>query len=58
MLMEAVLEGGIQVVGWAILKIVTLGRYKMRGESDLDFQGIVGFAAIVLAGYLTYRLIA
>jgi hypothetical protein len=57
MLMEAVLEGGIQAFGWMLLKIATLGRYTCRGESDWFFQGAVGFAGVVAAGWIAYRLV-
>jgi hypothetical protein len=47
------IEEAIQLVGLAFLKVVTLGRYRVRGHLGL-FEGTVGLGVIAAATWLGY----
>lgn len=50
--MQTIVEGIIEfvprVTGWAVLKLLTLGRYRGFGSDDLLLEGGVGIATIAL----------
>jgi hypothetical protein len=52
-----VLLEAIQAFGWGLLKLATFGRYTRRGGSDSEmiFEGMIGFAAIVIITWIVYR---
>jgi hypothetical protein len=54
-IIEAIIQYGFQSVGWAVMKIVTLGRYRGFNSDDMLSEGALGFATILLVGYGTYR---
>jgi hypothetical protein len=45
---ECVIDYGLQGVGWAVLKMVTFGRYRGFRTQDLLVEGSVG--VLTLAG--------
>lgn len=53
--LEVVVQGGLQAIGWAVLKVVTFGRYRGFQEADIILEGSLGFATIVVVGYSAYR---
>ena len=55
-IVETIIEGGRQAIGWAVLKTVTLGRYRGFRPQDALREGAVGLAALAAAGYYVYRL--
>jgi hypothetical protein len=48
LLIEAIIEFVPRAIGWAVLKLVTLGRYRGWGHDDLLLEGGVGL--VVIAG--------
>lgn len=46
---RVLIENGIRVVGLAVLKVITFGRYKSAGSSSLLVEGGVGLLAIAAA---------
>lgn len=52
--MQDIIESAIRVIGWLVLKGVTLGRYRSRGSSDLLLEGGVGLACVVLLFWAAY----
>jgi len=54
-IVENVIEYGFQAVGWAVLKVVTLGRYQGFRADDLLPEGALGFATVLAVGYALYR---
>ena len=58
MLVETLAEVTIyevpRICGWALLKLVTLGRYK-SDPTNVLIEGLVGFASIVAASWLVIR---
>jgi hypothetical protein len=53
-IVEAVIEEVPRAIGWAVLKAVTVGRYRGLREKDLVVEGAVGLGVIGLlcvAGY-------
>jgi len=57
-LFEVVIHGGLQAVGWAVMKAVTFGRYRGFQPEDMLFEGLLGFATVAAVGYGVYRLIS
>lgn len=53
-LIELTIYEGPRYFGWALLKLVTLGRYKSDPTNFL-IEGFVGFASIVAAIWLVIR---
>lgn len=51
----AIIDTGLQAVGWAVLKTVTLGRYQGFQPEDVLIEATLGFATIALVGYGFYR---
>ena len=52
---EVVIRSGLQAIGWAVLKVVTFGRYRGFQEEDIILVGSLGFATVVVVGYGAYR---
>ena len=52
---EIIIEYGFQSVGWAVLKVVSLGRYKGFTSDDLLSEGALGFMTVLAVGYGIYR---
>ena len=55
-LVEGIIEGGLQAVGWVVLETITLGRYQGLRPQDALREDAVGLAALAAAGYCLYRL--
>ena len=54
-IVSGVLEGVIRGLDWAILKIVTVGRYKSPGNSSAElFEGTLGLLIVAGFGALYY----
>ena len=54
-IVEFVIEMGLQAVGWGVLKLISLGRYRGFQVNDALFEGAVGLATLLAAGYAVYR---
>jgi hypothetical protein len=52
---EVVIRSGLQAIGWAVLKVVTFGRYRGFQEEDIILEGSLGFATVAAVGYGAYR---
>ena len=48
---EVVIRSGLQAIGWAVLMVVTFGRYRGFQEEDIILEGSLGFATVVVVGY-------
>ena len=53
-IIEVIIENGFQAIGWAVLKIVTLGRYRGFTPDDMLLEGALGLATVLVAGYGIY----
>lgn len=54
-ILGGVLESVIRGLGWAILKIVSVGRYKSAGDSSAElFEGTLGLLIVAGFGALYY----
>jgi hypothetical protein len=58
MLLPVIIEGLFevvpQIIGWAVLKAVTLGRYRGFRSNTLLLEGAVGFAAVAAGCAVIY----
>lgn len=52
---EVIFESGFQAVGWAVFKLVTLGRYQGFRNEDMVPEGAMGMATLLGVGYVIYR---
>jgi hypothetical protein len=52
--MQTVIEDVIRWLGWAALKLLTLGRYRGGQSADLLAEGAIGFLLIVGVAILVY----
>jgi hypothetical protein len=52
---EVVIRSVLQASGWAVLKVVTFGRYRGFQNEDIILEGSLGFAAVAVVGYGAYR---
>ena len=52
--MQDVIEDIIRWLGWALLKLLTLGRYRGGQPADALAEGSVGFVLIVAVAILVY----
>ena len=50
-----VIDSGLQAIGWAVLKVITLGRYRSVQPDNMLFEGALGLATVFIAGYVVYR---
>lgn len=55
-LLGGILEVVPRTIGWAVLKVATLGRYRGFRQHDLLLEGGVGLLAIAGACWLAYGL--
>lgn len=55
LIIEVVIESGFQAVGWAVFKVVTLGRYQGFTADEMLREGSLGLATVLVAGYAIYR---
>jgi hypothetical protein len=56
--MQQVVEELIRWLGYAALRLATLGRYRGGTEDDRLPEGATGLAVVLGLCYLTYRLAA
>lgn len=56
LIIEAVIDTGLRAIGWAVLKVVTFGRYTGFRPEDTLREGSVGLATIAAVCYGAYRL--
>jgi len=54
-LIETIFEYSLQAVGWAVLKAVTLGRYRGFEFDDMLREGALGLLTVACAVYALYR---
>ena len=54
-IVETIIENGLQAIGWAVLKAVTLGRDRGFQAQDQLREAALGLAALAAAGYGVYR---
>jgi hypothetical protein len=58
-MLQVIVEGMLyevpRVVGWAVLKLITLGRYRGSGPEDILVEGGIGLAAILGVSLAAYR---
>jgi hypothetical protein len=52
---EVVFEGGLRVVGWAAMKVITFGRYRGFQPEDMHLEGFAGLCVIAVAFYGGWR---
>jgi hypothetical protein len=48
----------IRGLGWAVLKVVSLGRYTSAGSHAELFEGTIGLLVIAAAIWLSYQWLA
>jgi hypothetical protein len=48
-------DGGLQAIGWAVMKGLTFGRYRGFRAEDILFEGLLGFATVSVLAYGAYR---
>jgi hypothetical protein len=53
-IIEFVIETGLQAIGWGVLKLISLGRYRGFQQEDALFEGAVGLGTLLAAGYAVY----
>ena len=53
--LEVVIGSSLQAIGWAVLKVVTFGRYRGFQPEDIALEGCLGFATVAVVGYGAYR---
>lgn len=56
-IVNVLIDDGIRVVGLAVLKVITFGRYKSAGPSSLLVEGGVGLLAIAAALAAVVKLV-
>ena len=56
-IIEGIIEVGFRTLGWGVLKLITLGRYRGFEANDLAREGAVGLATVLAVGYGLYRWI-
>lgn len=49
-----VIDSGLQVTGWAVMKGITFGRYRGFQPEDVLFEGLLGFATLAIAVSCVY----
>ena len=50
-----IIDSGLQAIGWAVMKGITLGRYRGFRAEDILFEGALGFITLSIVGYCVYR---
>lgn len=51
---EVVVSSGLQAIGWAVLKVVTFGRYRGFQPENIFLEGSLGFVTLAAVGYGAY----
>ena len=51
---HVVISTGLQAIGWAVLKVVSFGRYRGFQPEDVALEGSLGFATLAVVGYGAY----
>ena len=51
---EVVISNGLQAIGWAVLKVVSFGRYRGFQPEDIALECSLGFATLAVVGYGAY----
>jgi len=54
---QIAIENGFQAIGWAVLKVLSFGRYQGYKPDDMLSEGALGFGTVLLVGYAIYRWI-
>jgi hypothetical protein len=54
-IVEGLVDFGLQAIGWAVLKVVTFGRYRGFRPEDVLIEGLVGFATVAAVLYGLWR---
>jgi hypothetical protein len=54
--MQSFIEDLVRLVGWVLLKLITVGKYKSDGRSSLLFEGTVGLLVMAAAVWIVYQL--
>jgi hypothetical protein len=52
---SVVIDSGLRAIGWAVLKVVTFGRYRGFQPEDIVLEASLGFATVAVVGYGAYR---
>lgn len=55
--MQIIIEEAVRWVGYATLRVVSLGRYRGGTEDDRFAEGAVGFFVVVGIAYIAYAVI-
>ena len=50
-----IIDNVLQSVGWAVLKVVSLGRYRGFQPEDVVLEATLGFITLSVAAYGIYR---
>jgi hypothetical protein len=54
---EVLFEFVLPAIGWAVMKVVTLGRYRSsEQDASMLFEGTVGFGLVALVIYFGYSI--
>ncbi len=60
-MIEAIVEGVVELVpravGWSVLKLVTLGRYRGFRDEDRLVEGAVGLVTIAAVCWAAYAMV-
>ena len=54
-LVEIIIDSGLQAIGWGVMKVITLGRYRGFRPEDMLFEGALGLGTLFVVGYVAYR---
>lgn len=53
-----VIDGGLQSIGWAVLKVITFGRYRSVQPDNMLFEGLLGATTVFIVCYGVYRWVS
>lgn len=56
-LASAIIDRGLQAVGWGVMKVVSFGRYRGFEPENVVFEATLGFITLSAVGYGVYRLL-
>jgi hypothetical protein len=56
-LASVIIDTGLQTVGWGVIKVLSLGRYRGFQPENVALEATVGFITLCAAGYGAYRLL-
>ena len=54
--MQSLIEDAVRLLGYLVLRIITLGRYRGRKEKDRLAEGALGLATLAVATYVAVTL--